>query len=172
MPVLNGVRATSTCDEMHFGAVEIFNSGRWGRICAGGPGAAALSSFQMDAAVACRQLGFPFATLLPLGSGNVDQTSASIAWATDVRCTGVEMRLDECIFPEARGSMGALPAEPIAGAPCLNNQQQRFAVVCRMFEIEGLLRTPCVPSESIRVSTLCTCVSACIHGVTYTEKAT
>eukprot|EP00892_Ulva_mutabilis_P008801 jgi/Ulvmu1/6293/UM288_0001.1 len=139
---LNGTRATSTCDEMHFGALEVFNDGQWGRICAGAAGLD-LAGFQLDAVVACRQIGFPFATLLQLTDVNVDDVAATIAWATEVRCTGLEKRLDECFFPEAAGNGAAgsgaasgFPAQPIARASCLDDQTHRVAVVCRMFEIE------------------------------------
>lgn len=156
MPVVSGAAATSSCDELHFGAVEIFNRGQWGRICTGNS-ANGLFAFQLVASVACRQLGFPFASLLPLTTDNVATFAASIAWATDVRCTGLEERLDECIFPEAPdvpasdtgavvddlggygGSVtpGKLPVQPISGQTCTTTQAERFAVVCRMFEIEG-----------------------------------
>jgi len=69
MPVEGDVRlvalpgnspATGACNDVHFGRVELFHDGLWGRI-AGGPTPA---KFTLDAAVVCRQLGFPFGGLL------------------------------------------------------------------------------------------------------------
>lgn len=40
VPLLGSGAATAACDEVHIGGVEIFNAGRWGRICASGDFAA------------------------------------------------------------------------------------------------------------------------------------
>jgi len=40
---------TQACDQVHCGAVEVFNRGRWGAVCG-----------TQQADIACRQLGFPF----------------------------------------------------------------------------------------------------------------
>lgn len=52
--------ATESCDEVHWGDVQIYFQGRWGYICSqGGP---ETMRFDLDARVICRQLGFPFGT--------------------------------------------------------------------------------------------------------------
>ena len=61
---LNGTApATATCDDVHFGAVELFRDGIWGRICDGQDGGDP-EEFTLDAQVVCRQLGFPFGTVM------------------------------------------------------------------------------------------------------------
>ena len=44
--------STDPCDDVHFGAVEIFNDGRWGRICRSNFNT--FASFSVDARVICR----------------------------------------------------------------------------------------------------------------------
>lgn len=73
---LSGVNSSSAaCDEVHFGGVELFNEGQWGRICRGqgssirsagddGP----FADFSIDASVICRQLGFPFGGVYDVAS--------------------------------------------------------------------------------------------------------
>lgn len=61
---LNGTAApTAACDEVHFGGVELLFQGRWGRICNGRFGNHH-EEFTLDAQVVCRQLGFPFGTVM------------------------------------------------------------------------------------------------------------
>ena len=61
---LNGTAVpTAVCDDVHFGGVELFREGIWGRICAGRFGGAP-QEFTLDAQVICRQMGFPFGTTL------------------------------------------------------------------------------------------------------------
>ena len=61
---LNGTTAgTAACDEVHFGGVGMFFQGRWGRICNGRLGSDH-DEFTLDAQVICRQLGFPFGTVM------------------------------------------------------------------------------------------------------------
>ena len=99
MPVEGDVRlvalpgnspATRACDDVHFGRVEIFHDGLWGRICAGD------SASTLDAEVVCRQLGFPFGGVLdenrPLffeihreDYADYGSVSALPVWATQVR---------------------------------------------------------------------------------------
>lgn len=103
---LNGTSSnTSVCDAVHFGGVELFHEGHWGRICTGMRFDAA-DRFTLDAQVVCRQLGFPFGTLMDEGaviemdyeyrydyytqSSSLDDTSQgydysqAITWATEV----------------------------------------------------------------------------------------
>ena len=101
---LNGTAVpTGPCDDVHFGAVDLFREGVWGRICAGSFGGDA-DHFTLDAQVVCRQLGFPFGTLMDgeelpgaYDSGayysSLDYSDPPmIVWATEVwavapRCT-------------------------------------------------------------------------------------
>lgn len=102
---------TQSCDEVHFGGVEIFNDGEWGRVCTG---FSERAGFAVDAKVVCRQLGFPFGSLMDvqeaqLGRGySVDYSAydqpVELVWATAVDCTGKEERLDECFLPEDFGA--------------------------------------------------------------------
>eukprot|EP00892_Ulva_mutabilis_P012491 jgi/Ulvmu1/9614/UM054_0044.1 len=146
-----GGAATAACDAAHMGGVEIFNAGRWGRICAGG----GPSQFVVTAQVACRQLGFPFGSLLDPEETLSDANSYSyydadpfdydavtkrnLVWATQVACSGAEARLDECVFPQAAagggdGSLG-LPANGFPGQDCAVSDAGILAVACRRFQI-------------------------------------
>ena len=88
---LNGtVVPTAVCDDVHFGAVELFLEGAWGRICAGSLGGDA-EDFTLDAQVVCRQLGFPFGTLMDADEifrayeyARLDYSDPAIVWATEV----------------------------------------------------------------------------------------
>ena len=79
------------CDDVHFGAVELFREGRWGRICS----FSEPDDFTLDAASVCRQLGFPFGTSLdsnsvsrrgrpPLDDYPIADPPA-VSWASNVR---------------------------------------------------------------------------------------
>ena len=87
---LNGTAvATAPCDDVHFGGVELFREGRWGRICSGRFGDEP-EEFTLDAQVVCRQLGFPFGTVLDSAdmydAYDVDYDSVqALTWATEVR---------------------------------------------------------------------------------------
>lgn len=91
MPLNGTSPPTAACDAVHFGGVEIFHDGLWGRICSGD----APYDFTLDADVVCRQLGFPFGGLLDVDesyssdySGRdyvVSETSdQALVWATQV----------------------------------------------------------------------------------------
>ena len=88
---LNGTAVpTAVCDDVHFGGVELFHEGTWGRICAG-RFRGDLFEFTLDAQVVCRQLGFPFGTLMDNAEvAAYDYTSPEysdpplIVWATEV----------------------------------------------------------------------------------------
>jgi len=88
---LNGTTvATAPCDDVHFGGVELFHEGRWGRICSS-PAGGRPEDFTLDALVVCRQLGFPFGTVMDSGdkSGVYDvdyyALQETLVWATEVR---------------------------------------------------------------------------------------
>lgn len=149
---VKGMNATTqTCDHVHAGGVEFFNAGRWGRICF-----RELASFNVDVKVICRQLGFPFGSLIDFGEVRssrggpiinsddyVDYGEAGeLVWATDIQCTGKEERLGDCFFPQDFGS----PQDPMAPQPagipsadCSRSDGSILAVACRQFEIEGAL---------------------------------
>lgn len=152
---------TQPCDDVHLGGVEFFNDGQWGRICnrRGFP-----EMYNVPARVICRQLGFPFGSVIDLGEvsdpGNNyyviysedyaeedDVAAAALVWATDVDCTGTEERLADCFFPQAFGDI-TRPDQPRApdARPGITNAECRFAssaivgVACRRFAIDGALR--------------------------------
>ena len=64
VPFNETIDPTSMCDDVHFGAVELFRKGRWGRTCSFRDP----DDFTLDAAIVCRQLGFPFGTSLESNS--------------------------------------------------------------------------------------------------------
>ena len=89
---LNGTAVpTAPCDDVHFGGVELFREGVWGRICPGRFGGDE-ADFTLDAKVVCRQLGFPFGTVMDASevSGFYDYSYSSASsdtvtvWATQV----------------------------------------------------------------------------------------
>ena len=105
---------TASCDDVHFGGVELFREGLWGRICEFG-----LEEFTIDAQVVCRQLGFPFGTVMEAGfsssSGDyrTDDTS-DIAWASTVRSLetphGMTCESERPLDP-SHGAQNNLPAD-------------------------------------------------------------
>lgn len=91
MPLNGTAVPTAPCDDVHLGAVELFIEGRWGRICNGDFGGDP-EEFTLDAQVVCRQLGFPYGTVMD-AEQNVDYSDRDYApadesvviWATQVR---------------------------------------------------------------------------------------
>lgn len=156
---------TQPCDGVHLGVVEIFNDGQWGRICAGtdaralsGRGDVAL--YNVDARVICRQLGFPFGSVIDLREASSAMLSGlrsifyedyedydapgALVWATDVQCTGTEERLEDCFFPQAFGEIARGDRDPdappgVPNADCRRQNSDIVAVACRRFEIKGAL---------------------------------
>lgn len=58
--------------------------------------------------------------------------------AVQVRCTGKEERLLDCILPEAFGERNGGAAPGIgAGAACSSDRSSALSVACRRFEIRG-----------------------------------
>lgn len=87
-PILPGdegaLRIVST-DTANMGRLEIFHDGVWGTICD--------DVFdEIDATVACQQLGYSTGTSYTAGGG-VDPI-----WMDDLACTGSELRLADCVF--------------------------------------------------------------------------
>eukprot|EP00892_Ulva_mutabilis_P007276 jgi/Ulvmu1/4920/UM202_0005.1 len=146
---LSGINeATQPCDDVHFGGVEIFNDGQWGRICKSRGSETSI----VNAKVICRHLGFPFSSLM--GTEEVRTTPAvpvlpgppRLVWAAQVLCTGKEERLDECFFPEDFGNIDMrLPDQQspgdagvvgVEGTTCSAVDNDIVGVICRRFEIE------------------------------------
>ena len=147
---LDGISAiTDTCDDVHFGGVELFNDGEWGRVCK----SITSESSIVNAKVVCRQLGFQFSSLMgveEVSNAAYDYRTSdsipSIVWATEVRCTGKEERLADCNFPEEFGNASVRTADqtpPPSARPgvsdgiCGQVDEEVLGVVCRRFELEG-----------------------------------
>lgn len=88
VPLRGTAASTQVCDDVHLGGVELFRSGRWGRICAG----AFISNgraFTLDVTGVCRQLGFLFGTFMVAdASGSMDYDPPEppvTVWVTEVR---------------------------------------------------------------------------------------
>lgn len=87
VPLFENSTATRLCDDVHLGGVELFRQGRWGAICTGNI-LGFEDEFTLDAQVVCRQLGFPFGTVMEPRApefigGNYDEPEGTI-WATKV----------------------------------------------------------------------------------------
>ena len=124
---------TQPCDTVHLGAVEIFNNGEWGKICAPRPG-----GWTVDAIVICRQLGFPFGNVMDPNEARMSGFSdvfpsppRPVTWASNVLCTGTEQRIADCSFP---GSTGEFLEEYEGGCADVRT----LAVICRRFEMDGM----------------------------------
>ena len=72
------------------GRLEVYYDGVWGTVCDDG-------FDNTDAAVACRQLGYPGTGATVLSSSSVTDGTGTI-WMDDIACTGGESRLDSCSF--------------------------------------------------------------------------
>ena len=70
------------------GRLEIFWNGVWGTVCDDGFG-------NVDAAVACRQLGYSADNAIAFGNGYFGQGNGTI-WLDDVQCEGNENFLFQC----------------------------------------------------------------------------
>lgn len=126
---------TRPCDDVHMGGVEFFNDGQWGGICASG------DSWTVDARVICRQLGFPFGSLVDstrIGSFSFEGPSRPNV-ASNVLCKGTEERLDECFFPDDEDGDSDVLAGPDIDQlrPCVDDRL--ITVLCRRFPLEGAI---------------------------------
>ena len=70
------------------GRLEILWNGVWGTVCDDGFG-------NVDAAVACRQLGYSADNAIAFGNGYFGQGNGTI-WLDDVQCEGHENYLFQC----------------------------------------------------------------------------
>ena len=87
VPLVETAVPTAVCDEVHFGGVELFREGVWGRVCRS-RSRFNEQEFTLDAQVVCRQLGFPFGTVMD-GEAFSDGFSrpedpTMTVWATEV----------------------------------------------------------------------------------------
>eukprot|EP00892_Ulva_mutabilis_P011614 jgi/Ulvmu1/8825/UM049_0005.1 len=120
VPLNDTASPTAACDAVHFGNVELFLQGRWGRVCDAGEA----EKVTLVPQVICRQLGFVSGVFMdaertapepefffrdrspvtarpppPVFSGDSSSLRpADTVWARDVVCTGKEQRLVDCRF--------------------------------------------------------------------------
>ena len=87
VPLNGATAATAACDDVHFGGVEMFFQGRWGRFCNTLLGLGH-DVFTLDAQVVCRQLGFPFGTVMDedvlFYDTDAEELEENIVWASEV----------------------------------------------------------------------------------------
>lgn len=147
----------SLCDPLHSGAVEIFHDTEWGAICQFSTNPRSQSN-RLEADVVCRQIGFPYATLIDPIETATDETYADPGdygydysfraageyeeggdesariWfrAPDVRCRGTERRLLDCDVPAEFG---------VAPGRCGGDLPVRLHVACRQFPVEEALES-------------------------------
>lgn len=165
VPLRDAPSQSAPCDPVHSGLVQIFSAGVWSSICTDrfGRFGGDRTSFDLDADVVCRQLGFPFGTVTDVTGagdrrftdlydydysigGDVSPPLDSVpVFATRVSCTGKEAALRECFFPEREALspyddyfVGAAPGPvSVGGLSCTRFEGSRLGVVCHQFEIEG-----------------------------------
>jgi Scavenger receptor cysteine-rich domain len=132
VPIAN-TTATQPCDNVHYGAAELYHNGQWGRLCDG-----AMQVTLPTASVICRQLGFEYGTsyqlrcdvqkaMLPCKHREMTLPSSmcrqpflgadydwsnpydgseqhNLVWATQYTCLGTEEKLLDCVLPEDFGA--------------------------------------------------------------------
>ena len=150
------VRGLGTpCDPLHTGIVEVFHDGEWGTICV----AIGAQRVPTDANVAdtvCRQLGFPYGTVVsnidPMDDRDYsypyraylddlvesEEYGPGDAWVNRVGCGGDEQELLECgvqFFLQGRRA-----CIDCLGSSCGSNdytgQNAELEVACRQFAVE------------------------------------
>lgn len=71
LPTSSYPTGTQPCEDYHAGAVQMFRNGTWGGICRPRGGLVASEKFTLDTQVICRQLGFPYGTVLRLEKDDI-----------------------------------------------------------------------------------------------------
>ena len=134
---------TQPCDDVHFGGVEIFNAGQWGLVCGNPRDGTSLVLAQ----VICQDLGFPFSSLMDISSRPENFFAPGAVAVTQVRCTGRETRLMDCLFPIGFAANGMASPGDVSGTSPVDVLQSSdisceddLGVICRRFEIEGVIR--------------------------------
>ena len=93
----------------HEGRVEVYRSGEWVTVCD--------DTWDIkDAAVVCRQLGYPTALVAVPFAGFGEGTTNNI-WLDDIGCTGSELNLTDCSSSTYGWSRGCTHDED-AGVVC------------------------------------------------------
>ena len=110
----------------HKGRVEIFINGLWGSVCDD------LWSLG-DAAVVCRQLGFPCAKTSRT-SAYFGQSGHYHIWMDDVSCRGDENRLQDCPF--SRWGVHNCNHSKDAGVECCSTGKHHFLTLKLLTKIQ------------------------------------
>ncbi len=92
------------------GRLEICNNNIWGTVCDD-------AFANVDAQVACRQLGFSSISAVALFSGFPNGATSQQIWLDEVGCTGTEATLNACRH-SAYGTHNCAHAEDV-GVMCL-----------------------------------------------------
>ncbi|XP_072051450.1 lysyl oxidase homolog 2-like [Amphiura filiformis] len=102
------------------GRVEIFHDNQWGTVCN--------DYWDLDdAAVVCRQLGYP-AALKAFKHKDISGSKKGPIWMDNVRCDGIESRLVDCVF------------YPWGSHNCFANHTEDSAVECQVGAVQGDVR--------------------------------
>ena len=108
------------------GRVEIYKYGEWGTVCDG-------NWDTPDAAVVCRQLGFPGVESVLTGSLFGGGTGR--IWMKDVQCRGTEQMLSGCVHAGWYYANSLCDHTEDAGVRCLVDAGKSFKVYQCMYKI-------------------------------------
>lgn len=111
------------------GRLEMRKDGQWGTICSLGSNPTGFT--KLSAEIACREMGFPFASVSSEGCANVDgafvcAAKGAFSIAAGLECTGKESSLTECSY-EAPWKLDK----------CKQNHNYDVAVTCSFFPPDG-----------------------------------
>ncbi|XP_065835401.1 neurotrypsin-like isoform X2 [Oscarella lobularis] len=118
------------------GTVEILRQGTWGAVCDA-------NWDQSKARIICRQLGYPEAWAALVGS--YYGSGSRPPWMNNVRCTGVERRIEDCAFdgwyesgcPETH-SAGVVCEPTVTPRSRLAASSRRITIETGIYSNEGL----------------------------------